>query len=165
MANKAQKPGDLLVNQRGGRRREMTVLSNRRESPPPPPPADLQQASVAIWNGIWQSRVAVRWDEESDLPQIEHLIWCIDERDRSRRAFRRKRLAEGSTGQVVLNPLAGWIGKLDRTIAQIAEKLGITPLDRMRLGITFFEGKSRAQELMESFEEPDGSDIIDLDEP
>ena len=142
MAGKPQKAPDQLVNTRGGRGRQLTVLGSRRDVPPPPCPPDMQVKVQRLWDVVWNSRVATRWDEETDLPQIEHLFWCIDERDRARRSFRRKRFETGAGGQVVMSPLAQWIPKLDR----------------MRLGLTFMEGKSKAQELMDSFEDDDRDD-------
>ena len=87
MANKAQRPLDQRTNTRGSRRGgQLTVLRSPRDVPPPACPRDMLVSTQTFWDQVWDPRVATRWDEESDLPQVEHLFWSIDERDR--RAFR-----------------------------------------------------------------------------
>ncbi len=127
MANKAQKPLDQLTNTRGNRRGgQLTVLSSRRNVPPPTCPRDMLLSTQTRWEQVWNSRLATRWDEESDLPQIDHLFWSIDERDRDRRAFRRKRIVQGSGGQAVMNPLSlcGGRGETNRVVAGLSPRLG-----------------------------------------
>lgn len=165
MAGKPQKPAHLL---QGHRRRRETVALTVVEREPPPFPRTIEKplaSTVATWEALWRSRSASQWSPESDLPQIEHLMWCIDERTRARRAFSRRRLVEDRKGRVTLNPLGMHIGRMDRTIAQLAEKLALTPLDRMRLGLTIIETERGLRDLNDDLDEDDPDDgVIELEE-
>lgn len=170
MAGKPQKPPGTLTGHR--QNRQLRVLPPRASEPAPPLRLErVQVKTQELWDLIWQSPSATLWDRKSDIPQLEHLMWCIDERDRSRRALSRRRIIRDSKGRVTLNPLSGYIARLDRTIAQIAEKFGITSLDRMRLGVSFGEAKRSLADIMNAEmdgdkDEDDGNDdpaVIDMD--
>lgn len=167
MVNKPHKRPELLTGHRSVQSRPLPA--GGREGPPPPLNLPIKPlvSTVRTWERMWSSRVANLWDENSDIAQLEHLAWCIDERNRARRAFSRKRIVEDSKGRLTLNPLRAYIKDLDRTIAQIGERVGLTPLDRMRLGLTHLEGQGMALDLnrllADDQDEADDDGIIDLD--
>jgi P27 family predicted phage terminase small subunit len=79
---------------------------------------------------------------EGDLPALERLFVLRDEWERCLRDSRREgRYAEGSTGQRVLNPLYKHMTTLEASIDKLEAQFGLSPLARLKLGVTFGEAK------------------------
>ena len=90
---------------------------------------------------------------DADRGGLERWIRYVDEWARVRRAFVSSRVVEGSTGQPVLNPLAGYIRQLEDAIHRLEERYGLTPYARTRLGIAVGQAKLTAQALNRQLEE------------
>lgn len=169
MAGKRQRPPAMLTGHR--RAPELRAISAaEREAPPFPATIEKPLTSTrALWEQLWRSPSADVWVLDSDGPQLEHLMWCLDERTRARRAFARKRIMEDSKGRLTLNPLGSHLARLDRTIAQLVERLGLTPLDRLRLGLTVLDARTKLRDLNDDLDDdPEDRDdeprVIDLDD-
>lgn len=120
----------------------------RDEQPPTPlPPRGLLKRSRQRWLAYWGSQVARALDPVSDLHRVERWIRAVDEYERVYPEFVRERLTTGSTGQVTLNPLAGYLKNLEGAIAKAETELGLTPMSRLKLGITFGQARLTAEQL------------------
>lgn len=86
-------------------------------------------------------------DLAADSEALRHSILCVDEREELRIATIRTRLVKSSHEQVMLNPLFGRIRELSREIDRAEEHFGMTPLARMRLGVTYLQGAGAREDL------------------
>jgi len=145
MAGRPQKPRARLADRRPGRKTGLVLAFKRPDEPPPEMPAPLngkwRVETVTLWQAFWTAPIAQVVDRESDMPRLLRWIAYWDEWFRAMRAFRRRRMVEGSMGQPVINPLSAYIAVVEGKIERIEEKFGLTPLDRMRLGISFGEAQ------------------------
>lgn len=137
----------------------------------PPAPTGLLNVTKDRWSTFWRSPPA-RLVLSSDGFALERLFRLYDERERSYRTVRApardaegrvirgrgSRLVEGSKGQPRLNPLLTVIPTLDAEIRALEDRFGLTPLARLRLGVTFGEAATSLDALnaqLEDDEEPD----------
>jgi P27 family predicted phage terminase small subunit len=126
--------------------------------PVPPMPVGLLAPVRAACAAFWASEQA-SLVMPADHPALARLFALLDERERSARAARRQRLVEGSQGQVVLNPLLKYVSSLDAEIRQLEDRFGLTPLARLRLGVTFGEAHRSLADLNRALlEEVDDDD-------
>lgn len=112
-------------------------------------PATVQSA----WVELWQSPLAghVR---DTDQPALRRLFDYRAALVRAQVAFDAEPTSVGSTGQPVLSPWAAEIHRLEGQIQKLEDRFGLTPLSRLRLGVTFEEGVSLAQrnsQLLQAF--------------
>jgi P27 family predicted phage terminase small subunit len=114
--------------------------------------AGLLKPSVEAWEAFRRSEVAQAIDVASDMPRVERWITYLDEWGRAMRALRKARLSTGSTGQLVLSPLAGYVRQLEVALAAAETELGMTPLARMKLGLAAGQARLTAQQLEDVFE-------------
>ncbi len=115
----------------------------------PRAPSGLLAASRRRWEAFWCSDVARAVDVASDGDRLVRWISYVDEWHRAMREFRRERVTEGSMGQPVLHPLAGYLAQLEQSIARAEQEFGMGPMARMRLGIATGEAALTAQRLNE----------------
>ena len=133
------------------------------EAPPPDlvipaPPPDLLKASVERWEAYWRSSVSSAVDLNADRGLLERWIRSVDEWYRAYRDFRKARTTEGSTGQLVLSPLAKLIKQLETEIGKCEQQLGLTPMSRLKLGLTAGQARLTAEMLNRSLSEDDDGD-------
>jgi len=128
----------------------------------PEPPRGLLKRSRGQWEAFWRSDVAKVVDPAADAQRLERWITYVDEWHRAMAAFRRERFVTGSQGQPVINPLAGYLARLEVSIASAETEFGMGAASRMRLGIATGEAAMTAQRLNEMTREPvepaDGED-------
>lgn len=131
----------------------------------PTPPVGLLKATKDLWTSFWASPVAQIIDLSSDREALEHWIWCVDERARAKRAYRKQRLVEGSMGQPRLNPLAKQIAELTSQIKAAEEAFGLTPQARLRLGIAIGDATRSLSDLLADLDadDDDEPEVVDLD--
>lgn len=156
--NRAQKPRAQLQDQRLGRRPGGTILEmTPRDSPAPPMPrapgGRWLNRTCLLWEGFWASPISQVVDRLSDSPRLARWVLLYDEYFRAARSFRKQRLTKGSTGQMVINPLGKYLLDLERQLERTEERFGLSPLDRMRLGITFGEARRSLQDLNDELED------------
>jgi P27 family predicted phage terminase small subunit len=131
-------PGQAL----GHRRQEWVVLEGGGEGglAVPPCPPGLLKVSERRWETFWHSGVASVIDLASDLPRLERWIHASDEFTRVERQIKASgRLVVGSMGQPVLNPLYDLLRSLDDQLRRAETSFGMTPKDRLALGLTLAE--------------------------
>ena len=124
----------------------------------PAPPPGLLKASKDRWEAYWRSAVSSAVDLNADFGLVERWIRSVDEWHRAYRDFRKSRITEGSTGQLVLSPLAKLIRQLESEIGRCEQQLGLTPIARLRLGLTANQARLTAEQLNRSLSEADASD-------
>lgn len=164
MANKRQKHPALL---QGHRPRPQLVTIPRDavpSAPPPPPPPGLLAVTRRRWERFWRSPVAALVDRNADMVRLERWAYYLDEWERCRRASRRQLIVAGSQGQPVVNPLAAHMLHIERELRAIEERFGLTPLDRMRLGVQLGEAHRSLADLR-AMPEDDKGDTIDFEVP
>lgn len=124
----------------------------------PAAPPDLLKASQDRWEAYWRSAVSSAVDLNADRGLLERWIRSVDEWYRAYRDFRKARTTEGSTGQLVLSPLAKWIKQLETEIGKCEQQMGLTPMSRVKLGIAAGQARLTADMLNKSLSEADDHD-------
>lgn len=167
MPGPAPKPADR--RQRRNKPTELRAVPPRAIVEVPKAPPGLLKATRDWWSEFWNSDLAAATGAETDLPALRRLASLYDERERAYRAIQRgDRLVTGSKGQEVLNPLYRVIASLDAEIRNLEDRFGLTPLARLRLGITLTDAQKGLEDLNarlaadaapEDFEDPRG--VID----
>lgn len=131
------------------------VRPNGSEQPIPLPPSGLLKRSRQRWQAYWESQVAQAADPDVDLHRVERWIRAVDEYERVYPEFRKARISTGSTGQLTLHPLAGYLKQLEADIGHAEAELGLTPMARLRLGIRYAEARITAAQLNQALNQGD----------
>lgn len=144
---------------RAPKRPELGVVEARPDGAViPPAPPGLLKSSRDRWEAYWRSAVSSAVDLNADFGLVERWIRSVDEWHRAYRDFRRERVTTGSTGQLVLSPLAKLISQLESEIGRCEQQLGLTPIARLRLGLTANQARLTAEHLNRSLSETDDHD-------
>ena len=96
---------------------------------------DWHAQSVVRWREIWASDVAQIWDRRGDMGRLVRYIVNFDAWLKLTESLAGREVVRGSRGQVRANPLFNVRTGLELELKAAEEKLGLTPMDRMRLGI------------------------------
>jgi len=122
----------------------------------PAPAPHWGGSTTEAWNDFWSSPLAgPQVMKPTDAPALRRLF---DLRDRLTKAFDEMDLEPivvGSTGQPTMSPWAAEIHRLEGAVSKLEDKFGLTPLARLKLGVTFEEGVSlatRNAELLQAFQ-------------
>ena len=110
----------------------------------PIPVADAvwREQTVERWVQFWSSPLASQV-EVSDEGAFRRLFWIYDELDRLRQAIEETgRVVEGSQGQPRPNPLYKQVESFKAEARQMEDRFGLSPLSRLRLGITFADAQA-----------------------
>jgi P27 family predicted phage terminase small subunit len=132
------KPPDIA---RGHRRHPQLVEVEGRAARAPRPPAGLREETRKLWGQLWHSPVAHAWDPQSDLPVLVRYIRLLDRWLRYDELLSRAPLVQGSRGQLRPNPLAARLDAVEGQVHALEEQLGLTPVARMRLGLSLFAAR------------------------
>lgn len=111
--------------------------------------------TLVRWREIWSSEVSQIWDRSGDMGRLVRYIVNFDQWLKLTEAISGKEVVLGSTGQKRANPLFNVRFGIELELKAAEEKLGLTPLDRMRLGIEVggaAQGLDNARKLMEEQE-------------
>ncbi|MGQ0669340.1 MAG: P27 family phage terminase small subunit [Actinomycetota bacterium] len=130
----------------GHRTRNVIALPGRRERDTPEPPEGLLPATTVSWATFWADDIAglVR---EVNVPVVARLFELYDQRARAMEVVKLALVVKGSTGQVRVNPLADYVLKLEGAILRLENELGLTPMARLRLGITYGDAVRSLEDL------------------
>lgn len=96
---------------------------------------DWHAQSRVRWREIWESEVSQIWDAKGDMGRLVRYIVNFDQWLKLTEAIAGREVVRGSRGQVRANPLFNVRIGLELELKAAEEKLGLTPMDRMRLGI------------------------------
>jgi phage terminase small subunit len=69
----------------------------------------------------------------------------MDEKERALRAYKRQRLVKGPMGQPVVHPMLKVANDLEDRIVRAEDRFGLSPMARLKLGITYETFKSLDQ--------------------
>lgn len=162
-----EKHPDQLQGHRSGRGRNNAPIQKPEPGQvvviPPAMPTGLLKSTRDKWEAFWKSSVARTVDQRSDM-LVERLFRYYDEWERCSRVFRRKRIVTGSTGQPVINPAGKAMLDLETRIIKLEERIGLTPRDRMALGIQAATAKTIVDELGDAFDEEDEDEEFEVPE-
>jgi P27 family predicted phage terminase small subunit len=101
-----------------------------------------REQTVERWVQFWGSPLASQV-ESSDEGAFRRLFWIYDELDRLRQAIEETgRVVEGSQGQPRPNPLYKQVESFQAEARQMEDRFGLSPLSRLRLGITFADAQA-----------------------
>lgn len=140
------KPDD----QRQGRNKPLQVPTRDKNLPLiPDPPKGVKQEVKDLWTRLWQTPVGRAWDPDMDGPLLLRYAktfhhWLNAQRDL---ANLDGVVTQGSQGQPVIHPITQYISQLEQRMAQMEDKLGLSPMARARLGLTIAEGELTAAQL------------------
>jgi phage terminase small subunit len=79
-----------------------------------------------------------------DLPALNRLWIYRDQLARALDEFGKAPLVEMKNGRMMVNPIAQVVSKWERAVCQLEASFALTPLARMKLGVTVAEGQSLA---------------------
>lgn len=161
-----KKPTSQLLDQRPNRlaRRTEIVADADEVRPVPLPPRGLLAATRKRWRDYFTSPVSQAIDLKTDLQAVERFFRLYDEYERCLPVFQEQRLVEGSTGQIVLNPLGNHLNQLQGQMNTLGAQLGMTPLGRLRLGLTLVQArKSALDRFLEGLDRPSRTRTVEVD--
>ncbi len=145
MVGKRQAPPGELDYRRGGRVKPLVQVASATIAPALP--EGIGEHAAAAWSAFWVSRVSGAIDLLADGEALRHWTLCVDEREKLRAAVTRAPLVTGRHDQLMLNPLFRRLRELNREIARAEEHFGMTPLARMRLGLTYLQEQAAREGL------------------
>jgi hypothetical protein len=91
--------------------------------------------SIVLWAEIWRSEVSQIWDKHGEMGRLLRYILNFDAWLKLTESLAGREVVRGSRGQARANPLFNVRSGLELELKAAEEKLGLTPMDRMRLGI------------------------------
>lgn len=111
---------------------------------------------VEAWNDFWCSPLAgPAVMKPTDAPALRRLFAYRSRLLVALEALDAEPIVVGSTGQPTMSPWAAEVHRLEGTVSKLEDKFGLTPLARLKLGVTFEEGVSLAHrnaELLQAFQ-------------
>jgi P27 family predicted phage terminase small subunit len=150
------KPKPLRQN---SERRDIGLVSiEGKLAEAPPAPKGLLKSSVDTWVAFWRSPTARLVQADTDLPALIRLWSLYDEHERCYRASREDRLVLGSQGQYVLNPLYRQMVTLETEIRNLEDRFGLSPMARLKLGVTFGDAARSLADINANLEDDDDAD-------
>ena len=134
MAGQRQKHPDALVFRRGGRVKSLEVVDPEIEAPEFDPPDGLRADALVIWDQTME--LARAHLMPTDIFAARRWIHWVNEWLKSVEVLGDRPLVMGSAG-IVVNPIVRYIRECETKIEHAETVMGLTPLARMRLGITY----------------------------
>jgi hypothetical protein len=111
----------------------------------PPPDIEWSDEVQAAWLEFWSSPLAdPKVLRSTDVPALRRLFDLRARLDRAQSEFDDCPTVSGSMGQTTMSPWAAEVHRLEAAIGKLEDKFGLTPMSRLRLGVTFEEGVSLA---------------------
>jgi hypothetical protein len=108
----------------------------------PTSPSGLLKPIREAWVTYWGSEVSALYKPE-DAAALRRLFNLYDASERAWREEKREPLVEGSADQPRPNPAGAKKAlELEPHIRALEDRFGITPLARLKLGVTFQQGQS-----------------------
>lgn len=112
----------------------------------PQPPDHLDERGLDVWRRVWKA--AGQWvSPETDRELMIRYCEAQDEREQLRAYIARNGLSTtGSQGQEVLAPQTKRLETVEKQMTKYEQLLGLTPVDRSRLGLAEVKKASALEE-------------------
>jgi hypothetical protein len=109
-----------------------------------PEPPQLSKENLEFWHSYWTSDLARAANPKTDIQAVKRLFTLYEERDQlyalykdsdlfkplpKTRAAKQKPVRWGS-------PIRALLGKIHQEIIQLEDRFGLSPISRLRLGLT-----------------------------
>lgn len=128
----------------------------------PRAPKGLHVVAQRAWRRFWLAPIAAMVDADSDMPALERWAYCVSERARLAPVLKKTPLLTGSQGQLVSNPLAAQIRDLTREILTYESRFGMTPSDRLKMGVVYGQAHDALAALNVGPDEPEVFDMAEF---
>lgn len=117
--------------------------------PVPKPPVPVSAKARRHWEAFWLSPLAQVVEPNIDAFLLIRWITYLDEWETCSATLRKEGMTvEGSTGQMVLHPLAKHRATIESALSSIEQRLGLDPKSRALLGLAVNTYKKSAADLM-----------------
>lgn len=156
MAGQRQVPPGMLSRVHSGRGRGLTVVEPARPKVPRLPIQTAHREVRAIWRNFWLSRVSWAVDLEADAERLLHWATMLDDRASLRARIRAdgELVPWGPFGAQIRHPLFPRLAQVERELAHLADRFGLSPIARFRLQLQFAEAGLSASKLAKEREAP-----------
>ena len=114
----------------------VALVEVRPVAEPPAPDPKWLAITRTHYTGFWTSPNAALV-LPGDLPALRRLFTFRDEQERALRAYKAEPVWKGSKGQPVVSGFAEEYARLERLVAPLEDRFGLSPLARLKLGVTF----------------------------
>jgi len=127
----------------------LSVLVPEPSTPVPKPPVPVSAKARRYWQAFWNSPLAQVIEPNVDAFLLVRWITYVDEWETCSATLRKEGMTvEGSTGQLVLHPLAKHRATVESSLSSIEQRLGLDPKSRALLGLAVNTYKKSAADLM-----------------
>lgn len=133
-------------------RTELRVLNGGDLFMPAIPDGVETPAAQQHWEDIWTSSIARYWEPASDLGALKRYILTFDGWMKARVIATKVPLVKGSQGQLRPNPIESTIQKLAHELRAFESRYGLTPKDRVGLGVDITSGIAAGAQLRRELE-------------
>jgi P27 family predicted phage terminase small subunit len=156
----AKKPAELRQRRNTS---DAGVLPRAAQPLMPSAEQGWRAGTVERWQEFWMSPLAQQV-ETSDYGALRRLFGLYDELDRLWEAVEETgRVVVGSQGQPRPNPLFKQVESFQAEARQLEDRFGLSPMARLRLGITFADAAASLdglnQRLAERMRQADDEDL------
>ncbi|MDA2936822.1 P27 family phage terminase small subunit [Acidobacteria bacterium AH-259-A15] len=114
---------------------DLKIVPFQRKKKSPAPDRYWLVQTKKQWEEFWSSNFSKDINLALDRAAVTRLFSLYDERERSYRAYRTKRLVTGSRKQPIMNPLSRILAQLDNQIRQLEDRLLMNPKARRQAGL------------------------------
>lgn len=153
---RTKKPAGTTVDKRNGRKADLQPVDGVER---PEPPEHLCPEALAQWDAFW-SDAAATVHTSADRGVVLRWVDAVDRYLRTIGEADKEPLLEGSTGQMVENPLYKIADKALGTIERCERQMGVGALNRAGLGIAVITEQKSLQDMNARY----GGDVDDSDE-
>lgn len=114
----------------------------------PEPPEGLEDRGLEVWERVW--RAAGQWiSPETDRELLVRYCQAQDEREEMRHWIAQNGITTtGSQGQEVTAPQVKRLEVVEKQMTKYEQLLGLTPVDRSRLGLAEVKKASALEEFL-----------------
>lgn len=130
-----------------------------------PNPSKLwRKNTVDEWDSFWSSPLVALVNPGSDLPALRRLFDYRDDLDRAHAEIRKVGVqTDGSRGQTRMHPLISYAVNLEKMIAPLEDRFGLSPLSRLKLGAQLSDVKKSLNEDLQAEEMDEDGDTSDIE--
>ena len=110
------------------------------------PPAHLSKKQQARWIEV---RAMAPWIAVTDEPLLTSLVEKMSRQEQLKKEMKKSQFVlYTDKGYAYANPLFGMLSTIETEIFKLLCQLGLTPVDRSKLGVAEVKARSKIQELL-----------------